>query len=200
MCTGRLRRLPSFAGHRGPAWNPAHRVMLPPPVGATRRRPPPTSCSVAAGDLRAMGRRWKTRRSCRDDGQTSSARRVAAARPWLLPFARSSLAASTSLGGASTRRASAVVGSKTLAAFTAPAGAPRRARTVALSVLRVGACPASLVTVALRRILHSVDNSASGRFGFTALRAASLGSGPWLLVYSVQLAGLRTPRVGAFVA
>src|SRR5512133_3850654 len=38
------------------------RVMLPPPAGAARRRPPPTSCSVAAGDLRAMGRRWKTRR------------------------------------------------------------------------------------------------------------------------------------------
>src|SRR5512133_3385391 len=60
--TCRLRRMPSFAGHRGPAQNSPLRVMLPPPVGATRRRPPPTSCSVAAGDLRAMGRRWKTRR------------------------------------------------------------------------------------------------------------------------------------------
>ena len=31
----------------------------------------------------------------------------------------------------------------------------------------------------------------------TALRAPSLRSGPWLSVYFVQLAGLRTPRVGA---
>src|SRR5512133_1059996 len=59
-----------------------------------------------------------------------------------------------------------------------------KCRKAPLSLAACGACPASLVTV--------------GRFGFTALRAPSLGSGPWLLVYSVQLAGLRTPRVSAF--
>src|SRR5512145_2167393 len=59
------------------------------------------------------------------------------------------------------------------------------------SLAAFGACPASLVTVALRRILHSVDNSASGRFGFTAPAALLRSrSGPWLSVYSVQLAGL----------
>ena len=33
-------------------------VLVPPPVGATRRRPPPTPCSVAFGALRVAGRRW----------------------------------------------------------------------------------------------------------------------------------------------
>src|SRR5512145_1749584 len=44
---------------------------------------------------------------------------------------------------------------------------PRAPRSLAA----FGACPASLVTVALRRILHCVDNSASGRFGFSAFAA-----------------------------
>ncbi|HMA94653.1 MAG TPA: hypothetical protein VKP30_18310, partial [Polyangiaceae bacterium] len=86
---------------------------------------PPTSSNIVLGRCWRPARDGKevedTKKSCRDDGQTSSARRAAAARPPLLPFARSSLAASTNLGGASTRGASAVVGSKTLAAFTAPA-------------------------------------------------------------------------------
>ncbi|HMA94181.1 MAG TPA: hypothetical protein VKP30_15930, partial [Polyangiaceae bacterium] len=54
-------------------------------------------------------------------GHDSETHAFTQADPPLLPFARSSLAASTNLGGASTRGASAVVGSKTFAAFTASA-------------------------------------------------------------------------------
>ena len=49
--------------------------LVPPPVGAVRRRPPPTPCSVAFGALRVAGRRWLRRGDSRAIALARGARR-----------------------------------------------------------------------------------------------------------------------------
>src|SRR5512133_1888468 len=109
---------------------------------------PPSARTRAARDARSTFPQSHARAArCAWQGEVSKT--DGQSRRSLLPFARSSLAASTNLGGASTRRASAVVGSKTLAAF--------------------GAYPASLVTVDLRGKLHKGGSFHSGSPGLWLL-------------------------------